>query len=68
MIYAGLHGIKNRLELPPPADLNLYTAPPDILSGFRQLPATLEQAKAAAKASAFIRAHLPEAVISSYVE
>ena len=68
MIYAGLHGIKNRLELPLPADLNLYTAPPDILSGFRQLPATLEQAKAAAKASAFIRAHLPEAVISSYVE
>ena len=68
MIYAGLHGIKNRLELPPTADLKLYTAPPDILSGFRQLPATLEQAKAAAKASAFIRAHLPEAVISSYVE
>lgn len=68
MIYAGLHGIKNRLELPPAADLNLYTAAPDILSGFHQLPAALAQAKAAAKASAFIRSHLPEAVISSYVE
>ena len=35
MIYASLYGIVNHMELPPAADLNFYTASPDILSEFR---------------------------------
>jgi glutamine synthetase len=68
MIYAGLRGIKNRLELPPPANMNLYKAPPEVLSGFRRLPSNLAQAKAAAKESEFIRAHVPEAILASYTD
>lgn len=67
MIYAGLDGIQNNLELPPVADLNLYTADSEILKNLNQLPFSLAQAKEAAKVSDFIHAHLPETIISSYV-
>lgn len=68
MIYAGLYGIQNHLELPPAADINLYTAASDVLKNFYQLPSTLLQAKETAKNSSFIKAHLPETIISSYVK
>lgn len=68
MIYAGLYGIQNHLELPPAADINLYTAASDVLKDFYQLPSTLLQAKETAKNSSFIKAHLPETIISSYVK
>lgn len=66
MIYAGLYGIQNHLSLPPAANLNLYTAAPDVLHEFHQLPSTLTQAKECARRSAFIQSHLPETIISSY--
>ena len=66
MIYAGLYGLENRLELPAPADINLYRADSETLKHFRRLPATQTEARAIAKASEFIRAHLPNAVIESY--
>ena len=40
-----------------------YTA---VLDGLEKLPASLPEAAALAEASAFIRQHLPEAVISAY--
>ena len=39
---------------------------PEVLSGCRRLPASLQEAADAAERSAFIRAHLPEAVIRAY--
>lgn len=68
MIYASLHGIENGLTLPPAAELNLFTASAQALSRFARLPATLSQAKEAAAGSAFIRRHLPESIIASYVK
>lgn len=68
IIYAGLDGIKQKLELPPVADINLYTANPEVLKGLDQLPFSLSQAKEAAKTSAFIRSCLPEIIISAYVK
>lgn len=68
MIYAGLNGIKKGLELPPAADINLYTAAPEVLNNIRQLPASLEQAKAIARDSAFIRTYLPERIVSAYTK
>lgn len=67
MIYAGLDGIQEKLELPPVADLNLYTAAPETLKHLKQLPFSLSQAKETAGSSGFIQAHLPEIIISSYV-
>ena len=68
LIYAGLHGIKNQLPLPAPADFNLYTAPADVLAAYQRLPMTLTGATATAAASGFIKNHLPEKVISAYCQ
>lgn len=67
IIYAGLHGIKNNLTLPPAADFNLFTASAEELAKFSQLPSDLKQAKKAALDSEFIKSHLSESVIESYV-
>ena len=66
MIYAGLDGIKNRLPLPEPADLNLYRAAPDVLARFERLPESYAEACKAAAASAFIRKHVPERILEIY--
>lgn len=51
---------------PPSTDLNLYEAPAEQLAGFRRLPASFEEARAAAASSAFVREHLPAAVLEAY--
>jgi glutamine synthetase len=66
LIRAALSGIQNGLPLPAPADFNLYTADPDTLSGYQRLPGSLAAAGEKALASDFIRAVLPESVISAY--
>lgn len=68
LIYAGLRGIEGRLPLPESADVNLYTADAETLSRYRRIPASLHEAIAAAKDSEFIRAHLPEPILSAYCE
>ena len=66
LIYAGLDGIRRQLPLPEPADVNLFTAPESVTSQFRTLPASLDEAKQAAKESAFAAAYLPKGLISYY--
>ena len=66
LIYAGLHGIEEKLELPPAADINLYTAADDILSKYAHLPKSLEEAKTISKNSGFINSILPEQIIEAY--
>ena len=60
LIYAGLDGIRNRAPLPDPVDANLFTADAAVTDALETLPATLEEAKDLARASAFIREYLPE--------
>lgn len=66
IIYAGLYGVKNKLELPPSTDMNLYTAPEDALTDLRRLPLSLIEARRAARKSEFISQHLPEELIDFY--
>ena len=66
LIYAGLHGLEHDLQLCPASDFNVYTAPAEVLDGLKKLPGSLAEAAALAETSAFIRKHLPEAVISAY--
>ena len=68
LIYAGLHGIENRLPLPKSADVNLYTADAETLRQYQRIPATLHEAEAAAKSSDFIQSHLPELILRAYTE
>ena len=55
IIYAGLHGIKNRLELPEVANFNLYKATEEELARFRRLPRSLKEASRIAAQSDFIK-------------
>lgn len=66
LIRAAMEGIARDLQLPPAADLNLYTAPEEIRAGYRQLPESLTAAANAAAASGFIAASLPETVIRHF--
>lgn len=66
MIYAGLNGIENRLELPKAANINLYKADAETLAGFEKLPKNLSEARAAAAGSDFIKKHIPAAILDIY--
>ena len=68
LIRAGLAGLHEGKELPQPADLNLYTAPPEITAAYGLLPENLAQAKQAAKDSAFVAESLPAALIRHYIQ
>ena len=66
LIHAGLDGIRRGLPLPPSADFNVYEAPPEQLAAFRRLPISLDEARAAAAASSFVREHLPPVILAAY--
>lgn len=67
MILAALDGIRKKLPLSDPADFNLYTAAPELLSSFERLPGSFDEACRIAKASPFIRSAVPEALLASYI-
>ena len=66
LIYAIMDGIQNKLELPSPADMNLYKADADTLAKFEQLPGDFKSACAAAVNSNFIKEHIPDAILDIY--
>ncbi|MBQ6067503.1 MAG: glutamine synthetase [Clostridia bacterium] len=66
LIRAALAGIEQKLPLPSPADINLFTADKETLSRFQKLPETLAAAQQKALDSDFIRAHLPQPIINAY--
>ncbi|MBP5173933.1 MAG: glutamine synthetase [Clostridia bacterium] len=66
MIRAGLDGIERKLVLCPPSDINLFSAGIDELSAFGRLPGTIDEARAAAASSDFIRKHIPPQILSVY--
>ena len=68
LIRAGLDGVKNNMVLPVAADINLYTSSEEVTAHYEKLPETLEEAKAAAKASAFVAENLPASIIADYTE
>ena len=66
MIYAILDGIQNKLNLPSPADMNLYRADESILANFRQLPKDFKAACEIAANSDFIKKHIPKTILDIY--
>ena len=67
LIRAGMEGIAREVQLPPAADLNLFTVPEEVRRRYALLPETLAAAKAAAAGSDFIKENLPESVFEYYV-
>ena len=68
IIYAGLHGIKNKPELPEESNINLYKADEETLKKYEKLPSSLEAAKKAASESDFIRNHIPSEILNIYLK
>ena len=66
MIYAGLYGIEYKLDLPAAADFNLYKAEEETLKNFKSLPLDLKSARQIAANSAFIKEHIPAAILDIY--
>lgn len=66
IIYAGLYGIKNKLDLPQPANINLYKADAQTLKQYENLPVNLLEACKKAETSDFIRKHIPEKILNIY--
>ncbi|MGI6279599.1 MAG: glutamine synthetase family protein [Acutalibacteraceae bacterium] len=66
VIYAGLYGIKNKLELPKAADLNLYKADTQTLANYKTLPRNLKEACIIAANSDFIKEYIPSAILDIY--
>ncbi len=66
LIYAGLYGIENKLELPMVADFNLYKADKETLARFKRLPESLSAACRTASNSEFIRAHIPANILDIF--
>lgn len=68
MIQAGLYGIAHGLTPPQSADVDLYRADAETLSRFRHLPRNLESAQATAARSEFLRACIPQAIVTQYTK
>lgn len=63
LIYAGLYGIQNELELPQPSDVNLFTADAETLAQYKTLPRSLAEARKRALNSPFVQKYLPQPLI-----
>ena len=68
LIYAGLYGIQNKLELPEPANVNLFTADAETLANYKTLPLSLAEARKRAFDSSFVRNHLPLSLIEYFCD
>ena len=67
LIYAGLHGITEQLELPDTMEINLYKADRSVTDKLEQLPGTREEAAKLAAGSDFVRRFVPAACLEAYI-
>ena len=68
IIYAGLHGLKNRPELPEESNINLYKADEETLKKYEKLPSSLDAAKQIACKSDFVKSHIPSEILNIYLK
>ena len=66
IIYAGLYGLQNKLDMPNAANINLYKADAETLAKYKKLPTDLSSACKIAAASDFVKAHVPAAILDIY--
>lgn len=66
MIYAGLYGLENKIDLPTASDINFYKADEETLAKFQKLPENLSVAHKIALESEFIKEHIPTSILDIY--
>jgi glutamine synthetase len=62
VLYAVIDGAEEGLSLPEPVD----SLEPEGREGIEKLPGTLEEAKALAAKSAFLKKHIPDMILNAY--
>jgi glutamine synthetase len=71
MVLAGIDGIQNKIEPPPPVDKNIYDLPPEEKAGIASVPSSLSESIAALEADhEFLLAGgvFNEGLIEAYIE
>ena len=66
IIRAGMDGIAKNMQLPHPADFDMFTASSDTLAKYDALPSTLLEAKDVARNNEFINSVLPPEIVTTY--
>lgn len=66
IIYAGLYGLQNKLDMPDVANINLYKADAQTLANYKKLPENLAEARMIAAQSEFIKQHVPTEIKDIY--
>lgn len=66
MIYSGLYGLSNKIELPKAANINLFKADKSTLEKYKSLPTSLEEACKTAIKSDFIKKYIPSSILDIY--
>ena len=66
IIYAVLEAIEKKIELPKPADFNLFKADKEVLKQLKHLPGTYQEAYKAAAESDFIKKYIPSSILDIY--
>ncbi len=68
LIYASLDGIKKQTEIPPVSNFDFDTADESVVSGYKKLPASFEEARSLAMNSEFIKEYVPDDLIKMYLK
>jgi len=68
IVAAGLDGVENKLTLPPPVDVNLYTADASIIQTLVPLPNSLDRAMMLAENSDFVKNVVGEELLSKFLD
>jgi len=66
LIYAGLDGIENNLELSAPSNVDFSSMDRKALAEFKTLPLSIEEAKNAALGSNFVNTHISKSIVESF--
>lgn len=66
ILAAGLEGIRDKRELAPPLNENLYLAPPSVTDKLEKLPTSLREALSIAEQSDFVHRVLGEKICAHY--
>ncbi len=68
ILEAGLEGIKNKTELPPAVDINLFEASNEEVSALEVLPMSLKSAIKKTRESEFVKSVLPSEVLEKFIK
>ena len=67
ILTAGLEGIEQKMELPEPMDIDLFSAGDEVTDGLPRLPRSLEEAIALAEGSELVRSVLGKGFLNRYI-